>query len=132
MQPETLDEFDRERLDELVKGIWEIFYRKFPRAALYSDRSKHEGWNFAVEWYNNWNANFGKPGDLPVPQVSRTNKVRDALNAAWLYRVNNWDLDNPERRLDRTERIASAAYNLCLKIIEDPNTAAQSKAPPGR
>jgi hypothetical protein len=93
------------------------------KGAVYPD----SGWTTAQQWANAWQDQRKKNADVGVPEPE--GKLRDVLNAAWLYR-----LQNP---LDDHREVAKAGQSLCTEIIEEPKRRQAgamigSRATPGR
>jgi hypothetical protein len=80
-------------LDNFVKQLYKVLDQNLPAAQYpaYKDKFSEElgGWSVAAEWVRDWEvAKTNNPAEImQVPQkVDASSKVRDALNAAWLYR----------------------------------------------
>ena len=101
---------DRKCLKGLVKYIWNSFYLCLLPPARYPHTGE-EGWNVAEKWCDTWSEQLKSGQDLSI-SVSHIHKLRDVLNAAWLYRIYNPD------NVKEIKEIAEAAYDLCEKIID--------------
>ena len=103
-------------VDELITGIWNAFSNKVRLPARFPDEDPENGWLKALEWQrrlmNNLRSSAPARQDIPV---TRTSKLRDALNAAWLCRI----YVTPTDKVD-IKRISEAALELCERIINPP------------
>jgi hypothetical protein len=109
-EPEGSEEgfLDEEQVTSLVNDILERFsWALKPKGAyLY----KGEGGFEEVErWADGWLQQLDNGERLAIPRVSSDSTLRNALNAAWLCRVQSEPY--------QFDAIADAAYELCMKII---------------
>jgi hypothetical protein len=82
-----LESSEEERLDELVDGAYRAFRVNFRSAAEYP-ATGFSGWLTASNWQGQWHQKVEVRETLSVPgDISKTSKLRDALNAAWLFRI---------------------------------------------
>lgn len=91
--------------------------------AIYPDG----GWTTAQQWAAAWQEQRKKNADLNVPKPE--GKLRDVLNAVWLYRL--------RRPLEDHKEVAKVGQQLCSEIIEEPKrlqagAVTGSRATPGR
>jgi hypothetical protein len=99
------------KVGQLVDEIFKLFTTSTIRpTAMYPESSRETGWLKAREWRGKLLKNLreGRPA-LNDIHVTQTSKLHDALNAAWLCRI---DDNAPELR-----RISRAALELCEAII---------------
>jgi hypothetical protein len=104
-----LVELRRGDLAKLADRVWDqleerLFMLQYPTSSEVGG-----GWNVARGWYENW-TRAADPNKLPVPEnLSAFSRLRDALNAAWQYRL----FSEPAE----LEPAAAATRALCDKII---------------
>lgn len=107
------------RLENLVGRLWGIFNQVISRALYPSTLSiDRDGWNVAIEWHGVWRKDLENGAHLTNHAVTHSSKLRDALNAAWLCRM-----DFPQY----SERIAAAALGLCNEIIKEQQKARRKR-----
>lgn len=113
-----LEASDKTFLNDLVDDVLKKFKDAFVDQAQYRHTGE-DGWHIARQWGEIWQGQLKKGEFLPIPEVSRTSKLRDALNAAWLCRI-----ANP----NKIEEIAGAARELCKKIIDEQRKPQRQRA----
>jgi hypothetical protein len=111
---------EEDRLNELAEAAHAEFTRVLRSSAEYP-AAGHGGWLVAVTWQEQWHQKVTRRQTLSVPDdVNRTSKLRDALNAAWMFRI----LHPAEVR-----EATTPALRLCEAIIrERRGTAASTSA----
>jgi hypothetical protein len=106
-------------LETLVQRLWDIFNQVISRALYPSTLGMdRDGWNVAIEWHGLWHQDLESGAPLINHAVTHSSKLRDALNAAWLCRM-----DFPQD----SERIAVAALKLCNEIIREQQKARRKR-----
>jgi len=90
--------------------------------AMYPRHDKDQGWSRAQEWAEDWLAQWKeRAGELQLP-ANRVGRLRDVLNATWLFRRVTDSLAAsepnvpPEAHL-RHPLIARAGQQLCAEIV---------------
>jgi hypothetical protein len=111
-----------------VDWIWEIFRIWLLPTARYPDEDDAEGWlsvrKARTEWERTLNATdeFGTSG-------LGLRKLRDALNAAW-----SWRLENPDADDRKLRRLETTTMKICRDIVDEirrPSDGRGSSQPPG-
>src|SRR5262249_17490272 len=117
----TGTEPDRSRVKELVDGIWKTFSIALLPGAQYSAREEREGWLTSRSWWSKWQQSWHDRGEFVNPEITDTSKLRDVLNAAWLYRFYVQPKDAAEVKLveARQRLLEKAARELCTRIIDE-------------
>lgn len=97
--------------DRLARETLKVFSKWIRVAARYPEEDSEHGWLKAKDWQRRITDNLRKDAHpLTGVKVTRTSKLRDALNAAWLCRI----YDSP----GNVRKISDAALALCEAIIE--------------
>lgn len=111
-------------LREFACRIWRVFDAELIPGRYEVSATVGSGWNIARRWYDEWR-DYNGGGRLPLSNnVSANNRLRDALNAAWIYRlfVDQANLD----------RVANATLELSNEIVgkwyEQEKKEAEKKA----
>jgi hypothetical protein len=114
---------DTQYLDSLVERISKpFFYTVLLPAVLYPPipgERLEEGWTVAQQWAGSWYRQLQSEQTLSIPRISSTHKLRDALNAAWLCRI---------QKSGNVREIAEAAQELCESIIAERRSKPSSKS----
>jgi len=108
---------DAAYLDNLVSDLFSLLSTMAILPLLYTCAEVDRGLKAAQRWAWRWNDEWKKGLQVP-PDLTATNWVRDALNAAWLCRI---DHPNP----DDDEKIAEATYQLMEKLLERKQQASE-------
>lgn len=101
-------------VDELIRETLREFSFELRASALYPPKGE-DGWLTSQAWYTRLREYLSPARTGPLSsyiRITPASKLRDALNAAWLYRM----FENPPSLTDITE----AALELCTLIIEGP------------
>jgi hypothetical protein len=117
---DRLTDENRKNLNQLVLDIKELFRNQVVSAKY--PLSGRDGWLTAKNWSAGWDEQLIEGKELSKPEVTKTDKVRDALNAAWLSRL---DLSKKEEgrenerdtETERVRKIQVVAQKLCDEII---------------
>jgi hypothetical protein len=108
---------EEDRLDQLA-GAAHAEFRRVLRSSAEYPAAGHSGWLVAVRWQEQWHEKVTKRQTLSVTDdITRTSKLRDALNAAWLFRI----LHPAEVR-----EATTPALQLCEAIIRERKGTALS------
>jgi hypothetical protein len=108
------------RLDDLVATAYGTFGTALLPAAEYP-LSGYSGWSVASGWQARWQQEAEANGPLSLPDgVTKTSRLRDALNAAWVFRIMH-----PAEVRDVTD----VALRLCEEIIQARSASAATKRP---
>jgi hypothetical protein len=82
-----LIESRRQNLVQLATRLWDEFDRGLPTPRYYtSSRYSGGGWNHARKWCEVW-ADHANEAELPPLELTWRSRLRDVLNAAWLFRL---------------------------------------------
>lgn len=104
------------------------FVRTVAPAFLYNGAIYPDGgWTTAQQWAAAWQDRRKRNADLRVPEPE--GKLRDVLNAVWLYRL--------QQPLDDHREVGTVGQKLCTEIIEEPKrrqagAVIGSRTTPGR
>ena len=102
--------FRRTALTELAERVWEQFDQRLHHLHYPTSSSKvGGGWNVALGWYSTWAEAINKYKSTHAEDLSESS-LRDALNAAWQYRLFVDPL--------ALEPAAAATRALCDEIIK--------------
>lgn len=113
-QPHELGAPDAQRLDKLIDAVWMEFDEWLRDTAIYPHSEKDYGWVIAEKWSRTWHRQLEEGQRLDIQEVSKNNKLRDVLNAAWLCRLDY--VNKLEEESEKIEQIAEAAHRLCEEI----------------
>lgn len=109
-------------VDDLAREALEVFWNRIREVARYPHEDSEHGWLKARDWQAKIMANLKNAAD-PVAdiKVTRTSKLRDALNAAWLCRIYDGT--------DNIRKISAAALTLCEAIIKKADGGSAAPTP---
>jgi hypothetical protein len=103
-----LDATETTRIEQLTRAAYRKFSNFFIASALYPTGGD-SGWLVANEWRERWDAEVHDgQQELSIPQISEASSLRDVLNAAWLFRVYQDDVN-----------AVNAVHNVALRFCEE-------------
>lgn len=114
-----LEEAEKQQLETWVENMWKMF--RYLRPSARYPCTGRNGWTVAQEWSKSLDQ-----GKQIEPSGNDT--LRDALNAAWLWRIQA--PDTPDK-VHKMEDIAEATLGLCQQITKErAKSKSKSKAAP--
>lgn len=138
-----LSQSEVELIEEQVQRIWRAYGRGLLPMARYPKKRGEAGWLVAQDWETVWSKRLShggmmrlsesihvlEPGMRAPPNtivVTGENNLRDALNAAWLCRINS------AKHPGDIDEIARGAQSLCESIIKVWRLQSSASAGQGR
>jgi hypothetical protein len=98
---------------EVVDWIWEVFRIWLLPPARYPDEDDAEGWLSVRKARTEWQRTLAATDEFGTSGLG-LRKLRDALNAAWAWRLENPDADDPKLR-----RLESSTMKVCRDIVDE-------------
>jgi len=104
---------DPARGKEFVDWVWDAFKRRLRPTARYPGEDDAEGWLSVRRARTEWDLTLQASDEFGTSGL-RLRKLRDALNAAW-----SWRLENPGADDRKIRRLETATMKICTDIVDD-------------
>jgi hypothetical protein len=98
---------------EFVDWIWEAFQNSLRLTARYPDEDDTEGWLSVRKARSEWERTLQASDEFGTSGLE-LRKLRDALNAAW-----SWRLENPGADHRKLRRLETATMKICSDIVDE-------------
>jgi hypothetical protein len=104
---------DPEQARAFVDWIWNVFRISLRLTARYPDEEEEEGWLSVRKARTEWQRTLNATDEFGTSALG-LRKLRDALNAAW-----SWRLENPDADDRKLRRLETTTLKVCRDIVDD-------------